>query len=185
MSETVKQTAEKQMDELIHRHLNRYTEDNLFRSSLDHWIKHHHANGSWRMSLHEMMEEYATIKVANIKYIVHNSVCAKCGGKGYYFVSDSVTATTPCECQQSVQLSYSANETIEQLRKERDVTVDHLKTLNNEKQATINQLSASNREMVESLEKAKYFLGGSRQRPEMELYKEIQSVLDNAKKLKE
>lgn len=37
--------------------------------------------------------------------IVENSVCAKCGGKGYYHINDSVTATTPCDCQQVMTLS--------------------------------------------------------------------------------
>jgi chromosome segregation ATPase len=50
------------MDRLIDEHLIRFTENNSFKSSAEHWLQSGKMSGSFRASLHLLMEEYTSLK---------------------------------------------------------------------------------------------------------------------------
>lgn len=49
------------MDELVDFHLQRFTENNLFRASVENWLATGRTSGSFRAALHAMMEEYSNV----------------------------------------------------------------------------------------------------------------------------
>jgi Fic family protein len=60
-----------------------------------------------------------------------NTVCAKCGGKGYYQVSDSVTAVTPCPCQNSITLNIHASTLNREMKEENERLKTTMKQIHN------------------------------------------------------
>lgn len=52
-------TKEEILDELIEGHLRQFTEQTLFRASAERWMQTGKASGSFRASLHAMLQEYA------------------------------------------------------------------------------------------------------------------------------
>lgn len=68
--ETVKTTEQmrrENLDAFIHEHLGRFGENNLFRASLDHFRESGKPSGSFRASLHAMLDEYAKEQTSLLK----------------------------------------------------------------------------------------------------------------------
>lgn len=47
------------IDDIIKHRLRKFTENNLYRSSAEHWLETGKVSGSFRSSLHGMIEDYA------------------------------------------------------------------------------------------------------------------------------
>lgn len=50
------------MDDLIYEHLHRFSENNPFRASLDHFRETGKPSGSFRDALHALLEEYGQLE---------------------------------------------------------------------------------------------------------------------------